>query len=135
MRSFFRVAALIAHFERRRVFRPGLAVIINPRRRNIRMPQPFLHIGDIGLMVERIGRRRRAERMRAYLETQSRRVLSHHPIHPVRRDGVAGRPVAAVVKRAASCGTSASGYSSFAACGGSISFQYSGFSRTIGGLH
>jgi hypothetical protein len=31
-------------------------MIVNPRRRNIRVAQPFLNLGNIGLVVERIGR-------------------------------------------------------------------------------
>ncbi len=29
--------------------------IIHPRRRNITMPQPFLHLGNVGLIGERVG--------------------------------------------------------------------------------
>jgi len=90
---------LIRNLERWTVFRPRLAVIVDPCRGNIRMPEPLLHLGDIGLVIERIGGRRRAQRVCADLKTQLRRVFPHHPIHPVRRDGVAGRMVATVVQR------------------------------------
>src|ERR1700676_1305670 len=49
MRSFFRVAALIAHFERRRVFRPIFAPIVQARRRDVGVAQPLLHLRDVGL--------------------------------------------------------------------------------------
>ena len=42
-----------------------VAMVINPRRRNVGMPQPLLHLGDIGLVIKRVGRRRRSQRMRA----------------------------------------------------------------------
>ena len=60
--------ALIAHFKRRAILRPCLAVIVNPRRRDIRMTEPLLHLGDISLVIERISRRRRAQRVRPDLE-------------------------------------------------------------------
>ena len=91
---------LINNLERRAVLRPSLAVVVDPRRRNIRVPQPLLDLGDVGLVIERIGGDRGAERMRADLEPQLRRIFPHHPIHPVRRDRLARRMVAAVVERA-----------------------------------
>jgi len=57
MRSFFRVAALITHFERRRVFRPILAPIVEARRCDVGVTQPLLHLRDVGLVLERVGRR------------------------------------------------------------------------------
>lgn len=39
--------SLIIHFKHRTILRRGLAVIVNLRRCDIRMPQPFLHLGDI----------------------------------------------------------------------------------------
>src|ERR1035438_8936811 len=65
MRSFFRVAALIAHFERRRVFRPILAPIVQARRCDVGVTQPLLHLRDVGLVLERISRRGGAQRVRA----------------------------------------------------------------------
>jgi hypothetical protein len=31
---------------------PGMAFVIHPRRRNIRVPQPFLYLGDVGLVAQ-----------------------------------------------------------------------------------
>lgn len=53
----------------RTILRPGLAVIINPSRRNIRMPQPFLNLGNIGLMIQSIGCRGRAQSVRPDFKT------------------------------------------------------------------
>jgi hypothetical protein len=41
--------------KRRTVLRPGLAVIVSPRGGDVGMTEPFLHIRDIGLRVERVG--------------------------------------------------------------------------------
>jgi hypothetical protein len=38
-----------------------LPMIINPRRRDVRMPEPLLHLGNIGLVIQRIGGRRGAQ--------------------------------------------------------------------------
>ena len=46
---------LITHLKRRAILRPGLAVIVYSSRGDIRMPQPFLHLGNVCLMIERIG--------------------------------------------------------------------------------
>lgn len=37
---------------------PHLAPVVDARGRNAGMPQPLLHFGDIGFMIQRIGRRR-----------------------------------------------------------------------------
>ena len=46
-------------------------MVIDPRRCNVRVPQPLLHLGDVRLVVERIRRRSRPQRMRSELEPQS----------------------------------------------------------------
>lgn len=55
------ILRLINNLERGAIFRPRFAMIVNSRRRNIRVTQPLLDLGDIGLVVERIGGGRRAE--------------------------------------------------------------------------
>jgi len=40
-------------------------LIIHPSGRNIRVPQPFLHIGDVGPVLEGVSRGSRPERMHA----------------------------------------------------------------------
>lgn len=47
--------ALIVYFERRAILRPGLAVVVDPCRGDVRVAEPFLHLGDIGLMIQRVG--------------------------------------------------------------------------------
>jgi hypothetical protein len=47
-------------------------VIVDPSGGDIGVPEPFLDLGDVGLMVESIGGGRRPERMRADLEAEQR---------------------------------------------------------------
>ena len=68
----FSLPQLIRHLKCRAVLRPGLAVIVDAGRRDIGVAEPFLHLGDVGLMVERIGGGRRAQRVGANLEAELR---------------------------------------------------------------
>ena len=43
------------------VRRPGIAPVIEPGRGDIGVPEPFLHLRDIGIVVQRIGRGRRTQ--------------------------------------------------------------------------
>ena len=61
-------------------------MIVDPRGGDVRMPKPFLHLGDVGLVVERIGGGRRPQSMRADLETQRRRIGPYQLVNPVWRD-------------------------------------------------
>ena len=55
----------ILHPKRRTVFRPILALIVKPSGGDIGMAQPFLHLGNIGIVLQSVGRRRRPQRMHA----------------------------------------------------------------------
>ena len=77
---------LVADLKRRAVFRPGLAVIINPRCRDIGMTEPFLDLSDIGIVVESIRRRRRAQSVGTNLESEKRRILPYQLINTVGSD-------------------------------------------------
>lgn len=55
---------VIPHLKRRTLLWPRLSPVVEPGCGNIRMPEAFLHLGDIGLVVERIGRGGGPERMR-----------------------------------------------------------------------
>ena len=50
------------------------------------MPKPLLHLSDIGLVVERVGRSRRPQRMRPDLKSELRRVGANQLIDAVGRD-------------------------------------------------
>src|SRR5579863_10696942 len=56
---------LISHSERGAVLRARLAPIIKPRGGDVRVAEPLLDLGDIGLMGERVSGRRGAQRMDA----------------------------------------------------------------------
>lgn len=49
------------------VLGPGFALVVNPRRRDDGMAEPLLHLGTIGMMIERVGRSSSPERMCANL--------------------------------------------------------------------
>ena len=74
-------------------------MIVNPRCRDVRVAEPLLHLGDVGLVVKRAGDHRRAERMRADLKPERRRVSAHYPVKPVRCDPIRCDRCAAVMQR------------------------------------
>ncbi len=51
--------------KRRAAFRAALALVIHPGRRNIRMPEPLLHLGDVGLVGQGVGGGGRPQRVHA----------------------------------------------------------------------
>ena len=55
--------ASIGDFERRAILRPRSPVIVDARGGDVGVTEPLLHLGDVGLVIERIGRGRRAERV------------------------------------------------------------------------
>ena len=56
---------LILDAKGRALLRPRLAPVVKPRGRNVRMPEPLLHLADIGLVRKRIRRGRRPQGMDA----------------------------------------------------------------------
>ena len=66
-----RIVVSISHLERRAVLRPRAPVIVDARGGDVGVAEPFLHLGDVGLVVERIGRGGRAQRVRADFETRA----------------------------------------------------------------
>jgi hypothetical protein len=69
-----RVANLcsVIDLERRTVLRPRLAVIVDSGGGDVGVAEPLLDFGDVGLVVERVGGGRRAQRVGADLETKLR---------------------------------------------------------------
>ena len=49
------MASLVGHLERGTVLRPRPPVVIDPRRGDVGVPEPFLHFRNVGLVVERVG--------------------------------------------------------------------------------
>ena len=45
-------------------------MIVDARGADARMAKPFLHLGDVGLMIERVGSCRRAQRMGTDLQSE-----------------------------------------------------------------
>ena len=44
---------LILHLESRAVLRPHLPLVVEPGRRNVRVPKPLLHLGNVSAVFER----------------------------------------------------------------------------------
>jgi len=58
------VSASIRDLESRAVFGPRSPMIVDARGADVGMAKPFLHLSNVGFVVERVGRGRRPERMR-----------------------------------------------------------------------
>ena len=63
---------LIRDLKRRAILWPRFAVIVDAGGGNVGVPEPFLHLGEVGLVVERVGGGRRSQRMGTDLETELR---------------------------------------------------------------
>jgi hypothetical protein len=61
-------------------------VVVYPSGGDIRVPEPFLYLGNVGLVVERICRGGCAQRVGADLEPERRRIAAHQLV-----DGVGGQ--------------------------------------------
>ena len=55
----------VGDLERRAVLRPRAPVIVDARGGDVGVAEPLLHLGDVGLVIERVGGGGRAQRMRA----------------------------------------------------------------------
>ena len=59
-------------------------MVVNPGGGDIGVAKPFLHLGNVGLVVERVGGRCRPQRMRADLsEAELDGISAHHLIDKV----------------------------------------------------
>jgi hypothetical protein len=61
--------------------------------------EPFLNLGDVGLMIERVGGGRRAQRMGADRKAELRGIASHQLVDAVRGDSRFQPPGAVVADR------------------------------------
>src|SRR4051812_23882107 len=77
---------LVTHLECRAVLGPGSPMIVDARRGDVGVPKPLLHLGNVGLMIERVGGSGRTQRMRADLEAERSRVGAHQLVNAVRRN-------------------------------------------------
>ena len=83
-------AISVGHLERRAVLGPRPPVIVDARRGDVRVTEPLLHLGDVGLVIERVGRGGRTQRMSADLEPKRGGIGPHQLVDAVRRDGAFG---------------------------------------------
>ena len=60
------------------VLGPRLAVIVDAGSGDVGVAEPLLDLGDVGLIIERIGGGRRPQRVSAYLEAEVGRVAAHN---------------------------------------------------------
>ena len=58
-------------------------MIVNAGSGDVGVAEPFLHLGDVGLMIERVGGGSRAQRVGADLEAEESRIGPHEPVNPV----------------------------------------------------
>ena len=63
-------------------------MVVDPGRRDIRVPQPLLNLGDVGLVIERVGRRCCPQRMHPDLKPQRLRIPPNNLVDRVRRDSL-----------------------------------------------
>ena len=78
-------ARSISDFECRAVLGPCTAVIVDARGGDIGVAEPFLHLGDISLVIERIDGRGRAQRVRGAFCSGPDRVNTHRPSDVLQR--------------------------------------------------
>src|SRR5712691_9484231 len=80
----------IFHLKRRTLLRPTLPAIIQARGRNVGMPQPLLHFGNVRIMRQGIRRRGgtqrvHAEAMHISIDAHHSTVVLHYPlVHRIR---------------------------------------------------
>src|ERR1700722_14242602 len=58
-------------------------MVVDTRGGNVGMTEPFLHFRNVGLMIERVGRGGRAQRMRADQKPQLPRIAPHQAIDAI----------------------------------------------------
>src|SRR5689334_3605267 len=76
----------VINLKRWTVFRPRLAVIVNPGGGDVGVAKPLLDLGDVSLVVERVGGSGRAQRMGADVEPQLGRIRLYQLVDPVGRE-------------------------------------------------
>ena len=86
----------VRDLERGRVLRPGAAPIIDAGRADARVAQPLLDLGDVGLVLQRVGRGRGAQRVRPHVLAANAHLghVAHYDIgvHATRRQGAGQCP-------------------------------------------
>jgi hypothetical protein len=75
-------------------------MIADARCGDVCLPEPLLHLGDVGLVIERVRGGGRAQRMGADLEAERGRIGAHQPVDAVGRDRPIQLASAVVAQRA-----------------------------------
>ena len=76
----------ISDLESRAILGSRPPMIVNPRGADVGVPKPLLHLGDVGLVVERVGGGGRAKRMRTDFKPELCRVGPHQSLNAIGRD-------------------------------------------------
>jgi hypothetical protein len=74
-------------------------MVVDSRGGDVGMAEPFLHLGDVGLVIERVGGGGGAQRMRADQKPERPRITPHQAIDAVRGDRVLHSAGAVVADR------------------------------------
>ena len=61
-------------------------MVIDPCGADIRVPEPFLHLGNVGVVIERVGGGGRSQCMHADSEPKLRRIAPHQLVDAIRGD-------------------------------------------------
>ena len=78
-------------------------MIVDPRGGDVGVPQPLLHLGDVGLVIERVSGGRRPQRVRADRKPELGRISAHQLIDAVRRDRLVDARRSVVADRPEQC--------------------------------
>ena len=61
-------------------------MVVDARRRDVGVPEPLLHLGDVGMVIQCVGHRGRSQRVGTDLEPEPRGVDPHQLVDAVRGD-------------------------------------------------
>lgn len=73
-------------------------MVIDAGGGDVRVAKPLLHLRNVGLVVKRVGRCSRSQRMRADFKSELRGIGPHQLINTVRRDRLVERASCVVAK-------------------------------------
>src|ERR1700722_6363316 len=84
--ALFGCGISISHLECRAILGPRSAVVVDPRRSDVGVAEPFLNPGDVGVVIERVGGGSRTQCMHSDLESKLRRIGAHQLVDAIRGD-------------------------------------------------
>ena len=83
------MARLVVDLEGGAALRPHFSAVVDAGGGDVGVPQPFLHLGDVGLMLQRVGRCCRPQRVRPEaddIDLERGGVAGQHFVDAVGRD-------------------------------------------------